>query len=64
MAQRLGVWANGHFPFPGAMLPCWRLFRTVLGGVSDVSQFEREIMAWSLMEILPSLLDQEKFVEL
>ena len=62
LANRLGVWANGHFPFPDAML--WRLFRSVLGNLSEVSQFEREVMTWSLMEILPNLLTQEKFAEL
>jgi exodeoxyribonuclease V gamma subunit len=62
LARRLGVWANGHFPFPDAML--WRLFRMILGNLSEVSQFEREVMAWSLMEILPNLLTQEKFSEL
>ncbi len=62
LARRLGVWANGHFPFPDAML--WRLFRMILGNLSEVSQFEREVMAWSLMEILPNLLTQEKFAEL
>lgn len=62
LAQRLGIWANGQFPFPDAML--WRLFRMVLGSLSEVSKFEREVMTWGLMEILPTLLHKEIFAEL
>lgn len=62
LAQRLGIWANGQFPFPDAML--WRLFRMVLGSLAEVSKFEREVMTWGLMEILPTLLFQEEFAEL
>ncbi len=62
LAQHLGVWANGSFPFPNTIL--WRVFKEALGYLPDTSQFEREVMVWSLMDILPDFLETQKFSEL
>jgi exodeoxyribonuclease V gamma subunit len=58
LAQHLGVWANGLFPFPNMML--WRLFTRF----SDTSPFDPSVMLWSLMEILPKYLSHPEFEEL
>lgn len=62
LAKQLGVWANGYFPFANAML--WRLFKETLGYLPDTSLFEREVMVWSLMEILPDFLENQEFIEI
>ncbi len=59
LAQQLGVWANGYFPFPEAMLR--RLFNLK---IQDQSRFEREVMTWSLMNWLPSFLEKQQVNEL
>jgi len=62
LAKYLGVWANGYFPFANAML--WRLFKETLGYLPDISLFEREVMVWSIMKILPDYLGHQEFTEL
>lgn len=62
LAKQLGVWANGYFPFANAML--WRLFKETLGHLPDTSPYEREVMAWSIMDILPKYLENIEFVEI
>jgi len=43
LSRRLGVWANGSFPFPNLML--WRLFTRF----SETSQFEPGVMLWRII---------------
>ncbi len=62
LAKQLGGWANGYFPFANAML--WRIFKETLGYLPETSQFEREVMVWSLMKLLPQFLTQRVFLEL
>lgn len=62
LAQRLGVWANASFPFPNTIL--WRIFKETLGYLPDTSQFERDVLVWSLLDILPELLEESEFTEL
>ena len=62
LAKKIGVWANGYFPFPNALL--WRVFKEALGYLPDTSQFEREVMVWSLMDILQDFKNHPKFTEL
>jgi len=63
LAEQLGVWAHGSFPFPNQHL--WRVFKETLPGtLPDTSSFEREVMVWSLMAILPDFLKLPEFAEL
>jgi len=63
LAEQLGVWAQGYFPFPNQLL--WRVFKDTLpSSLPDTSAFEREVMVWSLMAILPDFLDYPEFAEL
>ncbi len=55
LAEKIGVWANGRFL---TNLPdFWQLLNNLL----DTSQFEREVMGWTLMEILPTFLHHPDF---
>lgn len=62
LAEQLGVWANGQFLFIDALV--WRVFKETLGYLPETSPFEREIMVWSLLEILPNWLAEPEFAEL
>ncbi len=62
LAERLGVWANCGFPFPEAMV--WELFAASCDAVPDTTLFNREIMTWSLMALLPARLQHPAFAEL
>ncbi|MDM8562034.1 exodeoxyribonuclease V subunit gamma [Candidatus Marithioploca araucensis] len=61
LAEKLGVFAHGHFPFPDALL--WQVFKAVLE-LPDISQFERDVMLWSLMDILQKILENQEFMEI
>ena len=62
LADELGVSANIDFPMPSNFL--WRLFHAVLDDVPKESDFNKEVMLWHLLEILPALLEQEEFATL
>ncbi|ALG66865.1 exodeoxyribonuclease V subunit gamma [Beggiatoa leptomitoformis] len=62
LAEQTGVWANADFPFPDKML--WRIFRRAIRELPDVSKFERGVMTWTLLTILPDLLTKPEFSEL
>ena len=59
LASRFGVWANGHYPFPNAMVQ--ELFRMLFPEIPDTSSFAPEVMSWRIMRLLPELLDTEPF---
>ena len=62
LAARLGVWANGCFRFPEAMIRdifCWNL-----EDIPDTSLFSREIMAFSLMDLIPGFIAHDAFKSL
>ena len=59
LASRFGVWANGHYPFPNAMVQ--ELFSKILRDIPDSSVFAPEVMSWKIMRMLPELLNTEPF---
>ena len=59
LAARFGVWANGHYPVPNAMVQ--ELFREILRDMPDTSAFAPEVMSWKIMRLLPELLVTEPF---
>ena len=59
LASHFGVWANGHYPFPNAMVQ--ELFRKILCDMPDTSAFSPEVMGWKIMRLLPELLRSEPF---
>ena len=62
LAVRLGVWANGCFRFPEALI--WDVFRWNLEDIPDTSLFSREIMAFSLMDLIPRFTSRDGFKSL
>lgn len=59
LSRRFGVWANGDFPFPNAMVR--RLFRSVLPELPDIPGFSPEFMSWRIAGMLPGFLAREEF---
>jgi exodeoxyribonuclease V gamma subunit len=59
LASRFGIWANGHYPFPNAMVQ--ELFRKILPDMPDTLSFAPEVMSWRIMRLLPELLETEPF---
>ena len=62
LAEKLGIWTNSYFPFPDAFI--WQTFKRLLGQLPDTSKFDRKIMTWTIMELLPDYLAQPEFAEL
>ncbi len=62
LASRFGVWANGHYPFPNAMVQ--DLFSKLLPDMPDTTLFAPEVMSWKIMRLLPELLETEQFATL
>jgi exodeoxyribonuclease V gamma subunit len=63
LAARFGVWAGAEYPFPNALLQ--KLFEWLeLSEKTDGESFSKEAMCWSLMRILPELLDGASFAPL
>ena len=57
LARRFGVWANGEFPFPNAVVEA--LFRSAIPDLAEtpqVSSFHPDVLTWRLMELLPASL--------
>jgi len=70
LAQRLGIWANAEFPFPGKIVG--QILRTVLSKDTEINYFDRqavhyfdrEVLQWGVMQCLPTLLDDSDFSEI
>ncbi len=57
LSRRLGVWANGRFPFPRTWID--DVTARVLNAPSDLAtRFSPEAMQWSIAAVLPTLLDR------
>ncbi|NTV60696.1 MAG: exodeoxyribonuclease V subunit gamma [Chlorobiaceae bacterium] len=59
LAKRFGVWANGHYPFPNAMVK--ELFEQFFSEKPDTSLFKPDVMSWRIMRLLPEMLRSEPF---
>ena len=62
LADDMGVSANIDYPMPSNFL--WRCFHYFLAEVPVESDFNKDVMVWHLMEILPAQLDREEFISL
>uniref|UniRef100_Q3ASJ4 RecBCD enzyme subunit RecC n=1 Tax=Chlorobium chlorochromatii (strain CaD3) TaxID=340177 RepID=Q3ASJ4_CHLCH len=62
LAGRFGVWANGRYPFPNAMVQ--ELFKQLLPSVAQSDAFKKEVMSWRVMRLLPHLLEMAEFLPL
>ncbi|MBD3346500.1 MAG: exodeoxyribonuclease V subunit gamma [Chitinivibrionales bacterium] len=62
LARRSGICANIDFPFPNHFLSS--LFEIVYASAGEPVFFDREIMAWKLIETLPELFRNDIYAEL
>lgn len=62
LASRFGIWANGYFPFPNALVR--DLFGMAGLEQPDSPSYAREAMGWKIMRILPGLLAEDAFAPL
>ncbi|QIW16497.1 exodeoxyribonuclease V subunit gamma [Pasteurellaceae bacterium RH1A] len=62
LAQGLGVAGNFNFPFPTAFL--WQLYRQLFPHLPKENSFDREIMVWRLMTLIPEKLGEPAFAGL
>jgi exodeoxyribonuclease V gamma subunit len=62
LAARFGVWANGHYPFPNALVS--ELFERLGLDHPDSSSFSKEVMTWKIIRLLPELVDIGVFTPL
>lgn len=62
LANIQGISANTEYPLPANFI--WKLYRSQLDDVPESSCFDRSILSWRLMEILPKRLEQPEFIAL
>ena len=62
LASRHGITMNATFAFPAAFMQ--RIFVCALGKKDHDRAFDREVLPWRILALLPSLLDRPAFAEL
>ena len=61
LAERLGVWAGGRFPFPRRFVD--EILRATLGDAAPLSGFSADHLLWPVMAELPEHLEHGAFTE-
>ncbi len=59
IAERLGVAANIQFPLPAVFF--WNLFCQAMPQLPERSPFDREVLSWRLLRLLPTRLDDPRY---
>lgn len=59
IAEQTGIAGNYLFPFPTSFI--WQQYRLVFPYLPKDNIFERSVMAWRLMRIIPSVIKQDCF---
>jgi exodeoxyribonuclease V gamma subunit len=62
LSEKLGIWANGRFPFPNLMVQ--QIFQAVLKEDIPDPSTSSELMAWRLQRVLPACVDRPEFENL
>jgi exodeoxyribonuclease V gamma subunit len=62
IAQRNGIAANFAFPLPASYI--WKIFEQTLGGLSDLTLFDRNVLLWRVQKELDSLLTDPSMAEI
>ena len=62
LSVRLGVWANSHYPFPNAFVH--DLFGRVMPENPNQYQFDKDLLVWKIMQLLPEQLQHPAFLPL
>lgn len=59
LADRLGVSSNIRFPFPATFL--WQMVRQTLGPLPETAGFDKPVLTWRVLGLLPALEQDELF---
>lgn len=59
LATRFGIWANPDFPFPRAFIE--RVFDATSDGPSAADRYDREVLLWTVADLIPPLLASGDF---
>ncbi|OOF70355.1 exodeoxyribonuclease V subunit gamma [Rodentibacter caecimuris] len=62
LAKQQNITANLHFPMPASFI--WQLYADNLPHLSKQNVFDKELLKWRLMRLIPSLISQEEFTPL
>lgn len=62
MDSGCGIAASMDISLPGRFH--WRAYRAVLGDLPETSPFDKPLLSWRLLRLLPSLLDDPEFAAL
>lgn len=57
IAESLGIAANIEFPLPSSFV--WKIYNAVKPDLPKKSHFEKELMTWKLMRLLPALISEQ-----
>jgi exodeoxyribonuclease V gamma subunit len=58
-ASRLNIWANCDCPFPNSFIR--KVFQQVLTDIPNNYSYEKELICWHLMDLLPGMLHEPGF---
>ncbi len=61
IAESLGIAANIEFPLPSSFV--WKVYNAVKPDLPKKSHFEKELMTWKLMRLLPTLIIDQHDVD-
>ncbi|HPJ66996.1 MAG TPA: exodeoxyribonuclease V subunit gamma [Desulfobacteraceae bacterium] len=59
IARRCGVCANIRFPFPNGFV--YEIFKETIPDFTETSSYDPRIMAWKIMDLIPSLIQNHAF---
>lgn len=62
LAEQLGIAANYQFPLPSSFF--WNLFTTQFPELGSTSGYEKPVLTWRIMKLLPELIQQPAFAPL
>jgi exodeoxyribonuclease V gamma subunit len=62
LAYKRGIWANGSFPFPNALMR--QIFEAFLGPLPEVSLYSPDVLAWRILGLLPACIGRKGFESL
>lgn len=62
LAEQLGIAANYDFPLPSSFF--WNLFTSQFPELGSTSGYEKPVLTWRLMKLLPELIQQAPFAPL
>lgn len=62
LAQNIGISANVSYILPATFI--WKLFTNLVTDVPEKSSFNKDILTWKILKLLPDFLDTKEFKSL